>query len=53
MAPNTNFRPLLYAYHNCLSKEWLDPYPPAQRIPVTGDLFAEDPQTDTDNESEK
>jgi hypothetical protein len=48
IAPNSNFRPMLYAYLTCVSKEQVDPYPPAERIPVTADMFAEEPEAETE-----
>lgn len=44
ISPNASFRPMLFSYLSCVSEEELDPFPPTDRIPVTGDMFADDPQ---------
>jgi hypothetical protein len=42
--PNTPLRPLLVRYWECLTDERLEVDPPADWIPITKDLFAEDPE---------
>lgn len=46
--PNTSLRPLLATYLAILNGSQIDPTPPIDRIPVTGDMFApEDPQEES------
>ena len=42
-APDGALRPLLRIYLYCLTGEAVDPEPPAEWIPISADMFAQDP----------
>ncbi|MBD3674182.1 MAG: hypothetical protein HUJ26_11725 [Planctomycetaceae bacterium] len=53
IAPNAAFRPMLISYLTCVARKPIafSILPPAERIPIHGDMFAEDPEPSDADES--